>query len=57
MIEYKGYKITQAPNNHIGITKEGRAVAHIQGNKKLTEDELKETIEWFIDFTQNLYEK
>ena len=57
MVEYKGYKITQAPNNHIGITKEGHVLAHIQCDKELSEDELKETIEWFIDFTQNLYKK
>lgn len=52
-IEYKGYIISQAENNHIMITKDENMIFHANITKKLTTDELKNQVEWFIKM-QNL---
>ncbi len=49
-IEYKGYIISQAPNNHIMIIKNDKMVFHAELSKKLNEEELKTQIDWFIAF-------
>lgn len=46
-IEYKGYIISQADNNHIMITK-GDEKFHAQCSKKLSKEELKERVEYYI---------
>ena len=47
-LEYKGYTISQAPNNHVMITKNNEMVFHTSLSKKLNEEELKAQIDWFI---------
>lgn len=48
-VNYKGYTISQASNNHIMIVKNNKMVFHANATKKLTEDELKQQIDWFIN--------
>ena len=52
MEEYKGYKVTQVPNNHVVITKDGKLVMHVQCNKPKTDDELKDIVKLYIELTQ-----
>ena len=49
-VNYKGYTISQASNNHIMITKDNEVVFHASLSKKLNEEELKAQIDWFIEF-------
>ena len=45
-MEYKGYTITQSSlNNHIMVNKDGHMVSHINCTKKLSDEELKETVD------------
>lgn len=53
-VNYKGYTISQASNNHIMITKDNKMVFHANATKKLTEDELKEQIDNFIKLLEML---
>lgn len=53
-LEYKGYIISQAKNNHIMITKDNKMVFHQKLSKKLNEEELKAQIDWFISFLNNI---
>lgn len=55
-VNYKGYTISQASNNHIMITKDNKMVFHANATKKLTEDELKEQIDWFINVLEWWFE-
>lgn len=49
-VEYKGYILQQSNYNyHYMIFKDEKMVCHAQYDKKLTEDEAKERIEFFID--------
>lgn len=48
MIEYKGYEIKQAENNHVSVLQDGKKVFHAQCKKKLTENELKGIVDSFI---------
>ena len=47
-IEYKGYTISQAKNNHVMITKDNEAVFHSSMTKKLNEEELKQQIDFYL---------
>lgn len=53
-VNYKGYTISQASNNHIMITKDNEMVFHANATKKLTEDELKEKINNFLKLLEAL---
>lgn len=53
-LNYKGYTISQASNNHIMITKDDDMVFHANATKKLTEDELKEKIDNFLKLLEVL---
>lgn len=48
-VNYRGYTISQASNNHIMITTEGVMVFHASTSKKMSTNELKEQIDWFIN--------
>lgn len=47
-INYKGYEISQASNNHIMICKDKQMVFHAQCNKKLNKDGLKNVLEHYF---------
>ena len=51
-VNYKGYTISQASNNHIMITKDNEMVFHASATKELTEDELKEQIDLLIELME-----
>lgn len=55
-IEYLGYTISQASNNHIMICKDNEMVMHISCSKELTEDELKEKLDFYF-YMKNSVEK
>lgn len=47
-INYKGYEISQADNNHVVICKDKQMLFHSQCNKKLDEEELKKQLEFYL---------
>ena len=48
--EHKGYTLQQSDyNNHFIIFKDDKMVCHAQYDKKITEDEAKEKIDFYID--------
>ena len=53
MLSYKGYEITQAPNHHVWIAKDGKRVLHAQSSKPKTDDELREMVDAFIELTES----
>lgn len=53
-INYKGYTISQASNNHIMICKDKQMLFHAQCNKKLNEDDLKQELELFLKLNKVL---
>lgn len=55
-IQHKGYEVTQASNNHLWITKDGKTVMHSQCNKPLSEDGLKEAVDDYIEFMELMKE-
>lgn len=56
-INYKGYTISQANNNHIMICKDNQMLFHAQCNKKLNEDDLKQELELFLKLDKELKEE
>lgn len=46
VLNYNGYKIIQCTNNHIQIYKDNRIVYHASCRKKMTEEELKEQVDF-----------
>lgn len=49
-IEYKGYTAQQARNHHITILdQDGKIVSHIYCAQPLTEDELRDRIDEFLE--------
>lgn len=50
-IKYKGYVISQSKNNHVMITKDDNIVFHANITKRLTDEELRNQVEWFIKFS------
>lgn len=51
-MKYKGYEAIQESNHHIWIGKDGKMICHINCDKPLTDEELKEKIETFITFVE-----
>ncbi len=47
-INYKGYEISQASNNHVMIRKDNEMVFHSQSNIKLNRDGLKNVLEHYF---------
>ena len=56
-LKYKGYTISQASNNHIMISKNNEYLFHAQLDRKLSNDEMKKQIEWFIEMQSLLFDK
>ena len=55
-INYKGYTVSQASNNHVMITKDKQMVFHAPCSKPLSKEELKEKADWFIDIFSKIVE-
>lgn len=53
-INYKGYIISQAENNHVMICKDKQMLFHAQCSKKLNEDDLKQELELFLKLNKAL---
>ena len=47
-INYKGYKISQAKNNHVAICKDNQMLFHSQINKKLDKEGLKKQLNLYL---------
>lgn len=48
-IKYRNCIVSQASNNHVMICKDGEMVFHAEVDKKLTDDELKSYIDFYLD--------
>lgn len=55
-INYKGYVISQASNNHVMICKDNQMLFHAPVNMKLNKDGLKNVLEHYFKLN-NLIEK
>ena len=53
-INYKGYTISQASNNHVMICKDNQMLFHAQCNKELSEKELKQELEHYLKLIETL---
>lgn len=49
MINYRGCTVSQASNNHVTICKDDEMVFHASIDKKLTDDELREQVDFYLD--------
>lgn len=48
-IKYRNCIVSQASNNHVMICKDSEMVFHAEVDKKLTDDELKSYIDFYLD--------
>lgn len=48
-IKYRNCIVSQASNNHVMICKDDEMIFHAQVNKKLTNDELKGQVDFYLD--------
>ena len=48
-IKYRDCIVSQASNNHVMIIKDGESVFHAEVDKKLTDDELKGNVDFYLD--------
>lgn len=55
-INYKGYIISQANNNHVMICKDNQMLFHASCDKKLNKQELKNKLGFYLNL-KNLIEK
>ena len=55
-INYKGYIISQANNNHVMICKANQMLFHASCNKKLNKKELQNKLDFYLNL-KNLTEK
>lgn len=49
MINYRGCTVSQASNNHVTICKDDEMVFHANIDKELTDDELREQVDFYLD--------
>lgn len=54
--EYLGYIISQTENNHIAIYKDNQMLMHVSCSKELTEDELKEKLDFYFYMSKSIEE-
>lgn len=55
-INYKGYEISQAENNHIMICKDNKMVFHAEKSTKANKEELKNILENYLNLVKILEE-
>lgn len=48
-IRYRNHIVSQASNNHVMIYKDSEMVFHAEVDKKLTDDELKKQVDFYLD--------
>ena len=48
-IKYRDCIVSQASNNHVMIIKDGESVFHAEVDKKLTDEELKVNVDFYLD--------
>lgn len=48
-IKYRNCTISQASNNHLVICKNGERVFHANIDKRLSDDELKKQVDFYLD--------
>ena len=48
-IKYRNHIVSQASNNHVMICKDSEMVFHAKGDKKLTDEELKGCVDFYLD--------
>lgn len=48
-IKYRNCIVSQASNNHVIICRDGEMVFHAETDKKMTDDELKSYIDFYLD--------
>lgn len=48
-IKYRNCIVSQASNNHVMICKDGEMVFHAETDKKMTDDELRSYIDFYLD--------
>ena len=48
-IKYRDCIVSQVSNNHVAIFKDGKMVFHAQINKRLTNDELKKQVDFYLN--------
>ena len=51
-INYKGYVISQASNNHVTIFKNNQMLFHSSCHKKLNEEELKKQLDFYLNLVE-----
>ena len=57
-MEHRGYVIVQSPrNNHVMIGKDGRTVYHASYDRPMTDDELRQTIDTYVDTLSGLVQQ
>ena len=55
-INYKGYEISQAENNHIMICKDNKMLFHVEKSTKANKEELKNILENYLNLVKILEE-
>ena len=48
-IKYRDCIVSQASNNHVMVCKDGEMVFHAEVDKKLTDEELKGYVDFYLD--------
>ena len=48
-IKYRDCIVSQASSNHVMVCKDGEMVFHAEVDKKLTDDELKGNVDFYLD--------
>ena len=48
-IKYRNHTVSQASNNHVMIYKDSEMVFHAEVDKKLTDNELKKQVDFYLD--------
>lgn len=48
-IKYRDCIVSQASNNHVMVCKDGEMVFHAEVDKKLTDEELKGNVDFYLD--------
>ena len=57
-LEHRGYVIVQSPrNNHVMIGKDGRTVYHASYDRPMTDDELRQAVDTYVDTLSGLVQK
>lgn len=57
-LEHRGYVIVQSPHNHhVMIGKEGRTVYHASYDRPMTEEDLRQTVDTYVDTLSSLVKK